>query len=545
LLTGHPPAGKINLFSESNRDEPVHALETVMMWNTRRIAALAFVLMSAGLQATATASDEARSRVLSLVSLEYQLDGKQTPRTHDAASYLPSLTSGNIAVIEVAALSVYWERYALEMIAKDRARMAAADNFFGGVGLVTGGASGKQGIDIDQQRKELDIKMQGPFQQAAKKGALAAYKKANVLDATAQGFQSGIRDLVPNGLQATADFYAAQAKLAKMQDVLWNRAEALAKGGASSRQLGGEDVEITIRLGKGKETIVVHNKSLRDLHHVTLAAVGPDRPTRTPNTPADQTLGGLAVLMGGEEDAQKILKGAVNQAAAVRDYEAVRSRPMRVFLHVANLPAGKEMETHFRFLASDVAKGYLGKFSLWTDEGSIEGQPIGGFDELRATIRKNRAKGPAGQKAAQSLLAAHHTEKWDLVLGGAAFHKIASQYPTTEEAAEARKWLEAYPRALIDRADPWAKGNPTYSARLYGEVIREAPKSEEAKIAHQRLEAMAEPLLEKAMELDRTGNHREAALFFTLIAKELPKSEQAAAARAALGKSTRKPARKR
>ncbi len=53
---------------------------------------------------------------------------------------------------------------------------------------------------------------------------LAAYKKANVLDATAQGFQSGIRDLVPNGLQATADFYAAQAKLAKMQDVLWNRA---------------------------------------------------------------------------------------------------------------------------------------------------------------------------------------------------------------------------------------------------------------------------------------------------------------------------------
>ncbi len=164
---------------------------------------------------------------------------------------------------------------------------------------------------------------------------------------------------------------------------------------------------------------------------------------------------------------------------------------------------------------------------------------------MRATIRKNRAKGPAGQKAAQALLAAHHTEKWDLVLGGAAFHNIVSRYPTTEEAAEARKWLEAYPRALIDRADPWAKGNPTYSARLYGEVIREAPKSEEAKIAHQRLEAMAEPLLEKAMELDRTGNHREAALFFTLIAKELPKSEQAAAARAALGKSTRKPTRKR
>ncbi len=142
-----------------------------MMRNTRRIAALAFVLMSAGLQAAATATDEARTRVLSLVSLEYRLDGKQTPPTHDAASYLPSLTSGNIGVIEVAALSVYWERYALEMIAKDRARMVATDKFFGGMGLLTGGASGKQGIDIDQQRKEFDIKMQGPLQQAAKQGA--------------------------------------------------------------------------------------------------------------------------------------------------------------------------------------------------------------------------------------------------------------------------------------------------------------------------------------------------------------------------------------
>jgi hypothetical protein len=506
------------------------------MRHAASFAVLALFLAVNGQPGCAWAFDEESSRVLSLVSLEYKLGREKVPRSRDPQSYLRAIGSGDRPVVEVAALSMFWERYALEYAALSRERMASVDDLIGGMGLLTPGGRGPN-PEIERQRKDFDARLKGPLQQAIRQGALAAFEKKDVLSVPSRGFEEEIRGGLAHALDVQANYYAVQRDLAKMQEVLWDRAEQLAKDRAKSGSLGSSDVAVILRVEPPRLTIALQNKSSRDLHHVTLGATGVEHPRKPTNPRADLALGAGAAALGGEENARKIARSGLNQASAVQDYEAVMGRPTRIFLHLADLPAGKEVSTSFRFLPADAEKGKLGKFSLWTDEGSVEQSEIGGIPELLELFKKNRAK---NQVAVRLLQGAHRTAKSDPILAAASFRKVIAQFPKTEEADEAHAWLVAYPRLLIDRAETFAESNPAYAFKFYDEARESQLNPEAAALAQTKLEAVARRLMDMTPKLEQDGKVREARAIYQQIINELPESQMATEARARLKKPTPK-----
>jgi hypothetical protein len=339
----------------------------------------------------AVASEDAW-KVLTLVSLEYSLDGKNHLRSHDRLLYLPLLLSHNAGARDVAALSYEWERDVWALKEAHNRRVESVENFIGARTPRPPGA----GPDPTQLTDPPELK--SAFAQAVKAGALAAFQGAKFWPEAQRAFDEKHRENIAEMFKTSANYYRVQVHLARMQVILWDRAEALAKATANGDNARGDDIQVkgVFETGKKWGTVTIRNRSNSDLEHITLAVKAPVKPLGPGSPGMDFVLGAGVSAASGENNPAKN-KDAGNQLAdSVADDREFRSMPVRVFVHVPKLAPGSECEVRVFRTSMEFAKTQSAAYSLWAAGVTVEGRPLPGYDAAQAAMR---ARAGAGGKA--------------------------------------------------------------------------------------------------------------------------------------------------
>lgn len=544
--------------------------------------------------------------LLELISLECRVGDVEVPQNHDVFKYSPYLeaSDGDMAdddvvvddVVKVAVLGVFWEEYCIQRHRAIRARIGATEGFFlGGASVRPAGAAPEAEFDFDAHDAEFKARMVGPLQLAIKHGALASFENKNFVKRAQQGYDLGFKVGISNMMTATANEYRLTAEMAELQDAMWNAAGRVARTRAKPTPLDASQVAVKLRIERGRGfTIVVHNQSPHELHNLTLVANGKKTPVRVNSPNGDRLLGGLTSLLSGEDDPTKIGDAGNQLAQSTEDYYNVLNRPAHVFLHISSLPAGEEWSTVFIRSSMEMGRIESARFWLWTDEGSVESQPLGGLDEVREEMRKNAANnpGPPNRRDAQAgsslvppfggsgggnghtaptssanpptankspsrstkssfndiqnstgadrlLLQANNIANVNLVEASAQFRQIIARYPKSDEAAEAKEWLKGYPHRLIERAEKTSNNFPGHmqAILLYKEALGSKPDQADQKAAKKGLEDRAAKLLAAAIEMEDGGNKVGAARIYNQLIQDLPSSKEAAVSRSHLRKA--------
>jgi hypothetical protein len=290
-----------------------------------------------------------RSKVLGLVSLEYQLLGRDHPRNHDLQPYKPLFGSKEPGVAEVAKSSVLWELAAIRPAIADQEFQAKVEEFLG----------------VD----------------ASGRPNLGAIRRFIEDDFMAKSFN----DII----QTQNDRYKSHLRLAEMQDKLWDRAEALAKERAGKGELDPKVIDISFGPKKGVGwTIVVRNRSKEPIPCLTLTATAKRTPLPPGNPGGDLFLGALTAAITGEEDAGKVAKSGAEFQESVANYRKLQEHPVRIFAHVPTLPAGGVWEVMLLRSTQDLVHCESATFSLWGDGQSVEGKPVPRFESQVIQSRK-------------------------------------------------------------------------------------------------------------------------------------------------------------
>jgi hypothetical protein len=101
-----------------------------------------------------------------------------------------------------------------------------------------------------------------------------------------------------------------------------------------------------------------------------------------------------------EDDPAKAARTGGQFVASVDYYYQAKTIDSRAFVHIPEVAAGQSVRIPFHVPKSIRTPADLPTYSLWSDEGSVEGQPTGGFDEFRAQVAKN-ARAYAAKKQAR------------------------------------------------------------------------------------------------------------------------------------------------
>ena len=205
--------------------------------------------------------------------------------------------------------------------------------------------------------------------------------------------------------QASADYYRTQLVVALKQAILWNKAESLAKSTANADNSRGNDIEVKGVFERGKTwgTVILRNKSTTDLAHVTFTLLAPTK-AMPPGNPALDFFLGAGVVGAGKPDADdpegiaEKLKAGFNLKDAVANDRAFREMPVRVFVHIPKLAAGKECEVRLFRFSAEFAKTFSATYSVWAEGVAIEGKPLPGY--LAAKNNKTAPGSAPGGKIA-------------------------------------------------------------------------------------------------------------------------------------------------
>ena len=115
------------------------------------------------------AQGNAESGLLSIVSLEYQINGDKVPREWTLLPYLPYLKMNHPGIVEVAAMATLCQEVAIQHDLAVIARQRSASDLFLLPGTDIPGS--RQGTaTLDSVMKEFRDVMRGPLIAAAKKG---------------------------------------------------------------------------------------------------------------------------------------------------------------------------------------------------------------------------------------------------------------------------------------------------------------------------------------------------------------------------------------
>ena len=314
-----------------------------------------------GAVARAADSMDDRSRVLELISLEYRIAGKDHPRTHELAPYKPLYDSAVPGVAPLAKLSTLWELAALRSGQTHKQFVSEVEDFLGfdAQGRISPGAI-KRFVGVETH-------------------------------------ESAFGEL----LRVQDDRYAQLVLLAQTQDVLWDRAEALARSGAGAGSLDPKQLEITFQPRKGVGyVVVVRNRSLTPHNALTLAVGTKVKPLPPASPGGDMLLGGLAAALVGEDDAGELAKSAAAFASAAANQRKFHERPYRVFVHVPELPAGTACEAMLLRDALQLVRCEAATYSLWSPSVTVEGQAVPQF-VFQATKARKKMEDDA-KKAAKA-----------------------------------------------------------------------------------------------------------------------------------------------
>jgi hypothetical protein len=312
-------------------------------------------------------------KVLTLVSLEYTLGDTTHPRDHSLAPYVPLLASLNPGVREVAALSATWEL---------------------GVADLTRRAQGARARTEPRVPPEL----WAALDKAKRDGALASYEKADFWYDVKPVFNDSDVDWLTAVYQNFAKNKQLELVLAKMQAIMWHRAEALAKTMVKSKSDRESDVEVKgiFEFGERWGSVSVRNKSASDLEHITLSVTAVKEPPPPGNPGRDAVLGsGLSVAARGIDPARNAALG-VNMAGAYANYRDASAMPMRRIVHVGKLAPGEECAVELFPYPLAFAETKSAGYSLWADGVTREGRLLPGYDAAKETLRlrQEEAKKP-------------------------------------------------------------------------------------------------------------------------------------------------------
>lgn len=336
-------------------------------------------------------------KVLQLVSLEYELDYKKVPREHALLPYVPLLSSTTGRVREVAALSATWEIDVWDIHKAAKAREASVSKgLFGGIAVPR-----PPGAMPAPVQPETPASVKAALAKAKGDGLLLAYNTISKVKEVADESKDG-----PLGKmsQASAAFYRTQLVVALKQAVLWNKAESLAKSVANGDNTRGNDIEVrgVFEPGQTWGTVILRNKSATDLDDVTFTLSAPSK-AMPPGSPALDFFLGAGVIGASKPKADiddpdglaAMLKAGFNLENAVANDRDYREMPVRVFVHVPKLAAGKECEVRLFRSSAEFVKTHSATYSVWAERIAIAGKPLPGYEEA-----KNNKTVPGGKIAA-------------------------------------------------------------------------------------------------------------------------------------------------
>lgn len=308
-------------------------------------------------------------KVLQLTSLEYELNFQKVPREHALPPFVPLLSSKTAPVREVAALSAQWEISVWDVQKAMKAReKSVTDGLFKGIPVPR-----PAGAAPPVAPPEVPASVEAALKKAKGDGLLTAFQLIDDRMEKVAGEDGAVGKMS----QASAEFYRTQLVVALKQAVLWNKAEQLAKSVANGDNGRGNDLEVrgVFEPGKTWGTVVLRNKSATDLDHVTFTLLAPSK-AMPPGSPAlDFVLGTRAT--GDTKSGFNLQDAVVND----RDFNAM---PVRTFVHIPRLAAGKECEVRLFRTSAEFGKTVAAMYSVWAERVAIEGKPLPGYQQAKS-----------------------------------------------------------------------------------------------------------------------------------------------------------------
>jgi hypothetical protein len=304
------------------------------------------------------------SGLLGLISLQYTLGRTWHDRGYQLQPYLPFLRSTSPDEREVAALAATWEVDAWLLAEADHLRVQAVPLPFGNSDEPKGAGGNAQ--------------VHNALNQAVRDGATSAYTRAAFWPAAAHTFDVTRRHGVSGMAETSANFYLAQLFVVRMQEILWDRAEELARNTSKGDNSRVNDVVVNGVFSNGRKwgTVTVTNQSPTVLSDVTVACFAPVKPS--PKHPAgwDIFLGMAVGSASGDDDVASAFNTGRSLAFGSAAFDAYNDLPVRSFVHVAKLPAGMTLEFHFFANPLMFGRTHHAVYSLWAKGIAIERKPL-------------------------------------------------------------------------------------------------------------------------------------------------------------------------
>jgi hypothetical protein len=116
-------------------------------------------------------------------------------------------------------------------------------------------------------------------------------------------------------------------------------------------------------------------------------------PVVRPNDPP-LAVQGLAQGVAGGAGVENTARVGAEVQQAADDYYKAKTFPMRTFVYLPVLPAGQEVRVGMLMPGLFNSKIDPPTYSLYSDEGSRDNQVVGGIEEVRAQVAKNRSQPP-------------------------------------------------------------------------------------------------------------------------------------------------------
>jgi hypothetical protein len=330
--------------------------------------------------------------VLRLVSLEYWLDGQKYPRDHSLPPYIPLLASRNKGAREVAALSAVWEIYVWEYPRAFDRSVASAKRVI----AMTLPFANVPPLPTSPTPPKVPTNLKIALAQAMRDGTLSAYQNANFPQLV---FKEKDPDHIDDLFQSSADVSQVKLNINKMQAVLWNRAEALAKTNTRTDNSREDDIEVRAVFGSENNwgTMTVRNKSTTALQHFTLAVTAPTKKLPPGNPGLDLVLGmGVTTAARGSDSERNFTAGA-NLAGSVVNERAIWAMPVRRFIHVPKLAPGVTLKVQVFSSEADFVKTESAAYSIWANGIAIENRGLPEYDEAKKRYAAKQP--PAGWRA--------------------------------------------------------------------------------------------------------------------------------------------------
>lgn len=401
------------------------------------------------------AAQKQASDVLSLISDDYALAGKQLTSGHKAEDFLKLVRSSDPSVRQVAAMG-------LRMAADTRMAQVAFNARKVAVGeMLRTELSGSLPPPISARVTEA-LADPGITRELAPFQPLAQWRPLlESLNGTSD-------NAVMSVAKATANYYVTELFLLREQSILWQTAGDLARRATAGGKAGGAEVRVHGQFEPDDDfgEIVLTNPSRADLHNLTIVLTLWPKPVDKESEAAYVAIGELAGQLSGSdrpEDQEAVGRWTIMGGKAD---EAIKSSPIRALVHLPLLPAGQRCRFTFVPLGSiqglvDINAAAGARYSMWADGIEIINQSVPGYDEALRHAKEDAASSdpqaarrrrwmqrnqddPAGaEEKAQTIV---KEGKRQLLLEHEAtahmkFEWVLERYPDTKAASEAKPLL--------------------------------------------------------------------------------------------------------